>query len=196
MSAEDRRRWDAKYSSRVLPDAAVPDAFLVEQTSSLAPRRALDLACGLGQNALWLCRQGWQVDAIDISLAGLALAAQFARQNAQQVNWLAADLDEFVLPTDTYALITVFRFLDRRRLPALIEQALEPGGLLVYETFTNAELQRPGTHLVSAAWTLRPGELPTLFPRLEVLTCREFESPEKCVAQLAARRGGRFARLQ
>src|SRR5208337_3362873 len=59
-----------------------PAAFLVETFSLLpAPQprsRALDLACGAGQNAVWLAERRWPVVAVDFSAAALHRAAALA----------------------------------------------------------------------------------------------------------------------
>src|SRR5690242_12826071 len=121
MSLEDRQRWDAKYAAKSLPDRLTPDDWLIEQASAFRPGRALELACGTGHNAIWLAQQGWQVDAVDVSPTGLELASRFADCHGARVNWIAADLDSFTAEPTAYDLVLVFRFLDRLRLPQLIE---------------------------------------------------------------------------
>lgn len=188
MSIEDRHRWDAKYAQKPLPPAVTPDDWLVQGTAGLAPGRALELACGLGHNAIWLAQQGWNVDAVDISSAGLTLARQLAEREGQAIRWIAADLDQFAVAPGSYDLVVVFRFLDRIRVPSLIESALRSGGTLIYETFTAAQLARPDNHLRSAAFTLSPGELPRLFGGLRVIDHREVELRDRTVARLLARK--------
>ncbi len=124
MSTDDRQRWDEKYAGKPVPEQITSDDWLIEQVSGLKPGRALELACGLGHNAIWLAQQGWQVDAVDISAIGLAHAMTLALAPHARVNWVAADLDEFMPDEDTYDLVLVFRFLDRTRLPPLIQRAL------------------------------------------------------------------------
>jgi 2-polyprenyl-3-methyl-5-hydroxy-6-metoxy-1,4-benzoquinol methylase len=189
MSAEDRQRWDAKYAERSVAAELAPHEWLVACASALPPGRALDVAAGLGHNAVWLASRGWTVDAIDISAGGLRLAEQLAEQHGQHVNWIAADLDNFEVPRERYDLICVVRFLDRQRLPAMIVNALRPGGLLVYETFTVRELQRAGSNqLRNPAFVLQPGQLPTLYASLETLDYRELDLVEHSVARLLARK--------
>src|SRR5579863_1855883 len=127
MSLSDRDRWDTKYAAKLVPNTLSPDDWLIKEVAELSPGRALDLACGLGHNAIALAKQGWQVDAVDISPVGLALAADLAKRYAVNVRWIATDLDEFSPATEEYDLVVVFRFLDRRRLPGIIQQALRPG---------------------------------------------------------------------
>lgn len=143
----------------------------------------------MGHNAIWLGLQGWRVDAVDISNVGLKLARQSATQaSCSMVTWVEADLDVYEPADTTYDLIVVFRFLDRERLPTLIESALRPGGILVYETFTQQQLSRPDTHIKNPRFALQPGELPTLFPSLAVEAFEEVELEDRCVARLIARK--------
>jgi hypothetical protein len=80
------------------------------------------------------------------------------------------------------------RFLDRERLPSLIEAALRPGGTLVYETFAQQHLTRSDNHLKSDRFTLLPNELPRLFPNLAIEQFEEVDLPDRSVARLIARK--------
>ena len=191
MATSDRDRWDSKYAGKAVPTLTAPDDWLRQHAALLPVGHALDLACGLGHNAIWLAQQGWHVDAVDISPVGLALASRVAEQvGCLAVSWIAADLDTFEPGEGRYDLITVFRFLDRQRLPQLIETALRPGGILIYETFSLGQLSRPDNHLKSPQFALEPGELPTLFPRLTVMATEEIDLPDRSVARLVARKPG------
>ena len=190
MSSSDRERWDAKYAAKSVPEKLLPDEWLTRHVAGLKSGRALELACGLGHNAIWLARQGWQVDAVDVSPIGLQLAAELASRQGADVHWIAADLDEFRPPVETYDLIVVLRFLDRLRLPPLIEHSLRPGGRLIYETFTLAQIDRPESHLKNPAFALAAGELPRLFAGLQILSYAECTLPDRDVARLVAQRPG------
>ena len=186
MSATDRDRWDAKYAGRPLPGDIAPDAWLVEQAAPLRPGRALELACGLGRNSIWLAQQGWHVTGVDVSRVGLGLAERIAHDHGVQVEWIAADLDDFVPEAAAFELVIVFRFLDRVRLPKLIEQALRPGGRLIYETYTTQHLTRPDSHMKNPDFALAPGELPRLYAGLNVLSYAECSLADRDVARLVA----------
>ncbi len=184
MSDSDRQRWDEKYALQSPPEELLPDDWLIENVENRQPGRALELACGVGHNAIRLAQQGWTVDAVDISAAGLRLAAQLAaRFSCPPLQWIAAEIDEFTPEPETYDLILVFRFLDRRRLPAVISAALRPGGRLIYETFSRSQLDRSDNHIRNPAFTLEPGELPRLYGGLEIIADRETEFPDRTVVQ-------------
>jgi len=188
MSLSDRERWDAKYAAKPVPEQLSPDAWLIEQVANLPLGRALELACGLGHNAIRLAQRGWEVDAVDVSPVGLRLASELADRHRTRVRWIAADLDEFAPAGPAYDLVVVFRFLERGRLPGMIEQSLRPGGMLIYETFTLAQIHRPDSHLTNPAFALAPGELSRLFPKLQTLRYGECTLPDRDVARLIAQR--------
>lgn len=193
MATSDQARWDAKYADKSVLALTAPDDWLQQHAVPLSTGNVLDLACGLGHNAIWLAQQGWRVDAVDISPVGLSLAAQLAEQaGCSSVCWIAADLDTFDLGDGRYDLVTVFRFLDREQLPQRIERTLRPGGRLIYETFSRGQLSRPDNHLKNPKFTLGSGELPTLFPGLTVIATEEIDLPDRCVARLVAQKPERM----
>ena len=62
-----REDWDKRYAAVENLWAAKPNRFLVAEVADLEPGRALDLACGEGQNAIWLATLGWEVTGVDYS---------------------------------------------------------------------------------------------------------------------------------
>ena len=128
--------------------------------------RALDVACGVGQNAVWLAQRGFIVDAVDISPVALAYGRQAAAQARVTVNFVQADLDAWAPQTGVYHLVCGFRFLNRRLWP-LLQAALQPGGWLLYQTFNLRKLT-PGFDL-PAEYLLSIGELPRTFSEWEIL---------------------------
>jgi hypothetical protein len=91
-------------------------------------------------------------------------------------------------PPQRFALIIVTRYL-QRSLFASIADALVPGGVLLYETFT--ERQRAhGRGPTSPDHLLKPGELRGAFPTLMTLFYEEIDEPD-AVARLAAQRRSR-----
>lgn len=130
-------------------------------------RRALDLACGSGRNAVFLGMHGFDVTAIDVLPDALTRTREMAAHHGVVLQTLERDLEEpGALDGLEADLLVVVRYLERSLFPAL-EAALAPGGILAYETFTEA--QRQYGHPRNPRYLLREGELRTAFPRLEVL---------------------------
>lgn len=130
---DDRDRWNEKYSTDEefeLPDDPIPE--LARRIDTLPAGRALDVATGTGRNARFLSREGYEVDAVDVSDAALDRAASAAERDGVAVNWIRSDIDGFEFETGAYDVITVSFFAALDRLPDL-KDALAPGGVLVYE---------------------------------------------------------------
>jgi SAM-dependent methyltransferase len=136
MSATDRERWEARYGrdGLVMGERVKP---LVRELEPVLPRagRALDIACGEGQLAVWLAQRGLDVTAVDISPSGLGkLRAQAeAAGVAERVRGVEADLD-LGLPAlaPGFDLVTCIDFYS----PAVMAQAREllaPGGMLLVQ---------------------------------------------------------------
>ena len=124
---KDRIKWNAKYRDNEYP---TEPSDIVTQFYSLAPLgRALDIAAGTGRNALFLARQGFTVDAVDIS----DVALRRLSDKHPNINPICADFDDFSIPKDRYGLIININFLDRNLVPGICEGLIQ-GGMLIFET--------------------------------------------------------------
>ena len=184
---------------RCLPAASMAESpllrtYLEELREASAEAPVLDLACGSGRNALWLARQHVPVVCADIrqnALDEIALAA------GSHLEWLTpwqVDLEapeSQPLAGKRFGGVLVFRYLHRPLMPAIAE-AIMPGGLVIYETFTTAQPRfgRP----TNPDYLLQPGELSQHFCGWETL--HEYEGViasdttgnHQAVAQLVARK--------
>ncbi|MDX2171373.1 MAG: class I SAM-dependent methyltransferase [Deltaproteobacteria bacterium] len=185
----DRSRWEARYADPARSAGGAPSNWLARHLPGHAVGRALDLACGDGRNALYLARQGLQVDAIDLAFAGLAHLRAAAPASGRSINTVQADLEHFRLPEDRYAVVVNIRYLQRSLFPA-IRRAVIPGGIVVFETFLR-EQARLG-HPKNPAFLLEPGELAREFAAFDVLALEEGlyddGGPPAHLARVVARR--------
>ena len=168
MSAE---KWNARYAAApVKPGDA---AWVLREYAHLLPRQgqALDLACGLGANALLLAEHGLQVAAWDS--ASVAIEHLRLEAVARGLGLAAAVRDVLAEPPAPASLdvIVVAHFLERSLFPALFA-ALRPGGLLFYQTFTTQRVDGLDTPS-NPAFLLAPNELLQLCQPLRILAYRE-----------------------
>jgi SAM-dependent methyltransferase len=130
-----REDWDRRYAGVENLWSAKPNRFLVAEVEGLTPGRALDLACGEGQNAIWLAGLGWRVDAIDYSPVAIAKARARAERDGVDVTFAEADLVDYVPQPGAYDLVLLLYLhlsADEHRLVlARAATALAPGGTLV-----------------------------------------------------------------
>ncbi len=152
-------------------------------------RRALDVACGDGTNAVFVAQLGLEVDAVDISDAAIEIVRATA-DRGWPITGIRADLEQEPLPDGPYDVVVVISYLQRSLFDELA-RVLARGGLLIYETYTRAHAEMLGKTM-RAEFMLAPGELRTSFPGLDVLRYEERIVGEgdhrKAVASLVARR--------
>ncbi|CRI65840.1 conserved hypothetical protein [Thiocapsa sp. KS1] len=178
------RSWDARYEGAT----AIPKPALVLcQWPHLIPEggTALDFACGLGGNALWLAERGFRVSAWDLSPAAIARLREAARLRGLHLDARVRDLIARPPSPESFDLILVAHFLDRTLAPS-IAAALRPGGLLFYQTF--ARESRGSRGPTNPAYRLARNELLTLFPDLTIRAYRaegRLAAPESGLSDLA-----------
>jgi tellurite methyltransferase len=173
-----------------------PSPHVVAHLDPLRAAAALgpvvDLACGRGRNALAIAARGIPVLGVDRSAELLAELCASARARSLPVRALRADLESapaVPLAVGRCGALVVCRYLHRPLAPVL-EALLAPGGWLLYETFTIHQREL-GYGPENPAFLLHPGELPKLFPGLEVVLhwegITDGDRPA-AVARLAARK--------
>ncbi|MEX0942320.1 MAG: class I SAM-dependent methyltransferase [Pseudomonadales bacterium] len=137
----DREDWNKRYAAKPLVWSAGPNQLLADTVSTLMAsglggRRAVDLACGEGRNAIWLAQQGFSVTGIDYSETGIAKARQISRKRHAKVNWIVADLSTFELEPGAYDLVTIVYLHtgadERDRWMTCAAASVAPSGALVY----------------------------------------------------------------
>ena len=134
MDKEAEQKWNRIYAEAKLDESAV--ARVLQENIHLLPKTgyALDVACGMGANAVFLARQGLTVDAIDISDVAINSLQSFARANNLSINASKQDVVKTPIPKSRYDIVFVSHYLQRDLFPLLVS-ALKVGGLLIYQTF-------------------------------------------------------------
>ena len=131
----DAEAWDRRYVGSDLLWSVEPNRFLVAEVSGMEPGRALDVGTGEGRNAVWLAEQGWSVTGVDFSSVGLDKAQQLASARGVEVEWVLADLSDYMPGEQAYDLVVVL-YLHvlagaRREVLERCAFALAPGGSLL-----------------------------------------------------------------
>lgn len=132
--------WDERFRTGEYPSDPAPSPVLREYIDEMSTRRALDIACGTGRNAVFLAEQGYEVDALDQSVEGLRITRENAEKRgvAERINLIQTDVTQFEYPENHYDVVTIsfFRTLDRL---GDIKAALEHDGLLFYQHHLRSE---------------------------------------------------------
>jgi 2-polyprenyl-3-methyl-5-hydroxy-6-metoxy-1,4-benzoquinol methylase len=164
-----KEKWNERYSAA---QDELHAAQVLRENLHLLPERgrALDLACGLGANAILLAKQGLQVDAWDIADVAVASLQETALKQQLSIQAEVRDVEAYPPDPGTFDVIVVSYFLARGIIPALI-QALAPGGLIYYQTFTRQRVSDRGPQ--QTKFRLAEQELLQLFSGLQVVFYRE-----------------------
>jgi len=193
--------WDARHRVAAQNAPAEPASIVSEWLPLLPEGPALDLACGSGRHTLLLASRGQAVTAVDWSATALDIlenrarkaklhvsrhdAAELAESGKRGIRLIQADLEEIRLPEAAFELILCLQYL-QRSLFAQMARALKPGGMLLFETFTRAQLNYSGGPR-NPANLLERGELRTAFPELHVLFYRELNAGQGIASLVACK---------
>ncbi|MES2973606.1 MAG: class I SAM-dependent methyltransferase [Pseudomonadota bacterium] len=140
----------------------------------------LDVACGLGRHLRWFASRGHAVTGVDRSAEAIAAVSGLGEA-------VVADIENGPWPFDgrRFDAVVVTNYLWRPLFPALLA-SLAPGGVLVYETFTdgNETVGKPSR----PDFLLRPGELLDVCRPLRIVGFEDgfLRSPDRFVQRIAA----------
>ena len=143
----ERDYWNQRYAAKEFIWSAEANRFVTEETASLAPGKALDLAAGEGRNAVWLAEQGWQLQAIDLSDVAIEKAKQLAaaRNVADRIDFKAADLRDYAPQENGFDLVMlIYLQLSQAELRPIIERAVHavaPGGTILLVAHDSSNLE-------------------------------------------------------
>jgi len=170
MAITDRDKWDHKYREAAL-SRQEPSPLVVAHSQYLpAPGRAIDLAGGNGNHALWLAQLGFEVTLADISQVALDQAVSQAHQEGLVLETCCLDLEEDPFPAGPWNLILSHLYLYRPVFTE-IKKSLAPGGILICAQPTKTNLVRHARP--PARYLLEDDELPGLVKGLEILSYQQ-----------------------
>jgi SAM-dependent methyltransferase len=136
LGSADASHWIARFAPLARPGAPV-----------------LDLACGRGRHTRLFLERGHPVTAVDVDVSGLADLHGHARLDVVQTDLEHAP---WPLPGRRFGVVVVTNYLWRPLLPMIVD-AVDDGGMLLYETF--AVGNEVYGHPSNPDFLLQPGEL-------------------------------------
>ena len=169
QSQQAKKKWNQIYqkpSPTVVAPVLADNKFLLPQQG-----KALDLACGLGANALFLAQKGLETHAWDISSVALNKLQHTASQQSLNISTKQLFITPDLFPKNTFDVIIITRFLDRSLTNAIMD-GLKLNGLLLYQTFVREKITTKGPN--NPEFLLARNELLQLFHPLTVVSYKEY----------------------
>ena len=170
--------WDQRYATDEFMYGTEPNTFLAEHAQRLVGP-VLSLAEGEGRNAVYLASLGLDVLGVDSSAVGLAKAQRLAAANGTTIQTEVVDLTRYTPPPQAFgSVISIFAHLpseDRKRLHRVVENALKPGGIMLLEGYSQAQLAYGTGGPKDLNMLLTRADIESEFPHCEILLSREIE---------------------
>lgn len=141
-------QWNERFSSPKYVYGEVANEFL-QHRHTLIPKdsKVLVLGDGEGRNGVFLARKRCKVTSVDASSVGLEKARALAAKHKVSIETIEATLPNLEIEKGTWdAVVLIFLHLPegvRQAVHQLAIDALRPGGLLILEAFTPAQLGKP-----------------------------------------------------
>jgi cyclopropane fatty-acyl-phospholipid synthase-like methyltransferase len=137
--------WNERYSEKEFVYGESPNVFFADAIAQLQPGKIILPCDGEGRNAVYAARQGWNVQAFDLSEAGKVKADGLALKYATIIDFQIEDAAFANYPdaiADVVALIYTHLPVNvRKALHRNLIKWLKPGGKLILETFCPDQLK-------------------------------------------------------
>lgn len=140
-----RSMWEQRYGGDDYAYGTEPNGFLAER-AHLLTGPVMCLAEGEGRNAVHLAGLGLEVHSVDLAAAGVAKTLRLATSRGVAVHATQGDLAHYDLGVERWgSLVSIFAHMPpavRADLHRRVVAALRPGGVLVLEAYTPAQVGR------------------------------------------------------
>ncbi len=179
---DDAARWDDRYRSAPPPAPVAPEPLdrHVDLLGSIPLSGvAIDIACGLGRQSLWLAHRGLDVVALDVSPIALEAldAAAIAAGVDSRISTQLVDVDDGLPPEPASVAVVVCQRFHHPTIHPQIVQRLAPGGVAIVTVLSVVGADSAGP------FHAPPGELTAAFAELDLLYEHEGNGEATVVAR-------------
>jgi tellurite methyltransferase len=182
--------WDKRYQEGFY-SGPLHTHRLVSRFWSMVPSGSpvIDIAMGTGRDLFLFAEKGWFCCGLDRSWEGIKMAMHEASERGLHLYPTQGDAYRLPFRKGSAGAVLVFYFLVREIMNELAS-LLRPGGILMYETFLQAQnsFDRPR----NPDYQLHHGELIGYFIGLDLLFYEEgtflFEGKKRAVARYVGRK--------
>ena len=181
---DSKSEWDQAYSRNSFIFGKTPAKFLAENFDYIPTSASvLDMGMGEGRNAVFLAQKGHKVTGVDISSVAIKKSYLLAKEYGVKIKGVVASLSKYKIPPGSYDAIICFYYIDRSIVEKMMSW-LKPGGVIIYEAFTDSQKKVKGHRRYDEDQYLKSQELLTLFKGMKVLKYEEPAHEDKFRASI------------
>ena len=185
---DDKSVWDNFYKTRSNAFGKEPISFLKEHLHLVTKGHAFVPAMGEGRNALFLAKNGFQVEGVDISEVAVQKALADAKLLKVQMKASVEDLNQFHYMENHYELIVVCQFYQKSLVP-VFKRSLKHGGYIIF--YNKLDIQDDGPNGKTSnpdEFSVKSGELREILKDFQIKEYREYKDQGVKVAAILARK--------
>ncbi|WP_423406949.1 class I SAM-dependent methyltransferase [Heyndrickxia sp. MSNUG] len=174
-----KHKWNGKYSNKLRQNEYMnppePNERLRQIAENLKGETAIDIACGLGGNSIFLAGMGFEVTAVDISEVAVKYISEQVDRFALKVSALVADMSVTggIVFEGKYDLAVITYYLDRNIFPK-VKEIVKDQGFFFMETFYKVDTETVN-QTISDKYKLESNELLKEFSDWKILFFEESE---------------------
>lgn len=136
--------WESRYSESSYAYGREPNTYFKDEILKLKPGKIFLPAEGEGRNAAFAASLGWDVTAVDQSIAGKEKALKLASEKNVIIKYEVADLTEYSPEKESFdAAALIFVHVPaplRNAMHSKIIDSLKPDGILILEAFSKEQI--------------------------------------------------------
>lgn len=135
--------WNQRYALHDTVYGKEPNMYFKSIINSLTPATILMPAEGEGRNAVYAASLGWEVQAFDYSAVAQEKALDLANNIGVKIKYDVLEINEFKAKNQFDAIGLIYVHLPTKERIALHQKmvdALLPGGVLIVEAFSKAQI--------------------------------------------------------
>ena len=180
MAFLDNRKLSEEYSKPGLLWGSKPNRFVTEALTQIRSGEALDIGIGEGRNALYLAREGFAVEGVDVSQQALDKCRDIAEQEKLHIQTTLSKIEDYKYRKDFDLIISIgtLHLVDTKKVSAVIQQAKEHtkmGGVHVLSVFTKKDI---GATEHPELYFFDEGELRDIYKDWEVIRSESYTIQE------------------
>lgn len=165
--------WDERYATGEYIYGTEPNSWFADKLKIMKAGRLLLPAEGEGRNAVWAAQHGWKVSAFDQSMEARNKALRLADDRNVEISYRVHDLRDYSAYEEGFdAIALIYVHMPpgyRAEVHAALARLLKPGGSLILEAFTKAQLPNKSGGPKNINLLYDPAELKSDFKAMKML---------------------------